>query len=50
VAAEPIVFDLRVPPAEPGTLPTATQETSEPVPAGGESRGDAGPARIEKGL
>jgi bla regulator protein BlaR1 len=48
VGADVIVFDLRVPPGEPDTLPTATQEPSDQVPAGGESRGDGGSARIEK--
>jgi hypothetical protein len=48
VGADVIVFDLRVPPGEPDTLPTATQEPSDQVPAGGEIRGDGGSARIEK--
>jgi bla regulator protein BlaR1 len=47
VGAEVIVFDLRVPPGEPDALPRSTQETSD-LPAGGGSRGDARPARIEK--
>ena len=48
--AEVIVFDLRVPPREPNTLPKSTQETSDQATAGGESPGDAAPASIEKGL
>jgi beta-lactamase regulating signal transducer with metallopeptidase domain len=47
VGTKVIVFDLRVPPGEPDTLPTATQ-TSDQVPAGGEKRDDAGSASIEK--
>jgi beta-lactamase regulating signal transducer with metallopeptidase domain len=48
--AEVIVFDLRVPPREPKTLPKSTQETSDQATARGESPGDAAPASIEKGL
>jgi beta-lactamase regulating signal transducer with metallopeptidase domain len=48
--AEVIVFDLRVPPREPNTLPKSTQETSDQATAGGESPGEAAPASIEKEL
>ena len=48
--AEVIVFDLRVPPREPNTLPKSAQETSDRATAGGESPGDAAPASIEKKL
>ena len=48
--AEVIVFDLRVPPREPDTMPGSTQEASDQAAADGESAGDAVPASIEKGL
>ena len=48
--AEVIVFDLRVPPREPNTLPKSAQETSDQATAGRESPADAAPASIEKGL
>jgi hypothetical protein len=40
-----IVFDLRVPPREPNTLPESMQETSDQA-----KPGDVGPASIEKRL
>jgi beta-lactamase regulating signal transducer with metallopeptidase domain len=45
-----IVFELRTPPRKRGTLPKSMQETSDQTKAGGESAGDAVPAKIEEGL
>jgi beta-lactamase regulating signal transducer with metallopeptidase domain len=45
-----IVFELRTPPRKRGTLPKSMQETSDQTKAGGDSAGDAVPAKIEEGL